>query len=285
MKTSGVRPGDRPSAALPRSVFHLFAGRGSAADRRDREKGGALTMTFHNRAEAARRLAEHVRRLRPEQPVVIALAPRGVPLAVDLAATLGAPLDAVLVRELDAPGCPPGVLGAVGEDGVRVLNRPLAARLGVDPELLDKTAQQASTRTEELRRALREQLPQQRLAGRTAVLVDAGVATGAGASVAATLLRRRGAGSLMLAVPVGVRSALRQLGGHVDALVCVREMPWPRPVHEWYDDYPDLSDQETRQLLVRSARDAGRAASAPVGAGSGAGFGLRARTVQPVMAQ
>src|SRR5947209_15588528 len=131
-------------------------------------------MTFHNRAEAARRLAEQVRRLRPERPVVIALAPRGVPLAVDLAAVLGAPLDAVLVHELAAPGCPPGVLGAVGEDGVSVLNRPLAMRLGVDSELLDKTARYASARTEDLRRALREQLPQQPLEGRTAVLVDAG---------------------------------------------------------------------------------------------------------------
>lgn len=242
-------------------------------------------MTFHNRAEAARRLAEHVRRLRPERPIVIALAPRGVPLAVDLARTLAAPLDAVLVHELDAPGCPSGVLGAVGEEGVLVINRPLAARLGVDPDLLDKTAREASIRTEGLRRALREQLPQQRLDGRTAVLVDAGVATGAGASVAATLLRRRGAGSLVLAVPVGVRSALRQLAGHVDALVCVREMPWPRPVHEWYDDYPDLSDQEARQLLVHSARDTGRDASTAVGAGAGAGFGIRARAVQPVMAR
>jgi predicted phosphoribosyltransferase len=89
----------------------------------------------------------------------------------------------------------------------------------------------------------------------------------------------------VLAVPVGVRSALRQLGGHVDALVCVREMPWPRPVHEWYDDYPDLCDHEARQLLVSSARDAGLEASAAVGAGAGAGFGMRTRAVQPVMAR
>lgn len=218
---------------------------------------------------------------------MVALAPRGVPLAVDLAAALGAPLDAVLVRELDAPGCPPGVLGAVGEEGVRVLNRPLAARLGVDPELLDKTAQQASARTEDLRRALREQLPQQRLEGSTALLVDAGVATGAGASVAATILRNRGPERLVLAVPVGARSALRQLSGHVDAFVCVREMPWPRPVNEWYDDYPELSDHQARQLLLHSARYAGREAPATAGAGSGtgAGFSVRGRAAQPVMAR
>lgn len=246
----------------------------------DRE-GGGLTMTFHNRAEAARRLAEQVRRRRPERPVVVALAPRGVPLAVDLAAVLGAPLDAVLVHELAVPGCPPGVLGAVGEEGVSVLNLPLAVRLGVDPELLHKTAEHASARTEDLRRALREQLPQQPLEGRTAVLVDAGVATGAGASVAATILRRRGAEALMLAVPVGVRSALQQLAGQVDALVCVREMPWPRPVHEWYDEYPDLSDHEARQLLVRSARDIAHEAPAPAGAGAGS----RGRAGQAVLAR
>lgn len=240
-------------------------------------------MTFHNPAEAARRLAEQVRRLRPERPVVVALAPRGVPLAVDLAAVLRAPLDAVLVHELAIPGCPPGVLGAVGEEGVSVLNRPLAARLGVDSELLDKTAQHASARTEDLRRALREQLPQQPLEGRTAVLVDAGVATGAGASVAATILRHRGAETLMLAVPVGARSALRQLGGQVDALVCVREMPWPRPVQEWYDEYPDLSDHEARQLLVHSAHEVGR--EAPAMAGAGGHGGARGRAVQAMLAR
>lgn len=240
-------------------------------------------MTFHNRAEAARRLAEQVRRLRPERPVVVALAPRGVPLAVDLAGALGAPLDAVLVHELALPGCPPGVLGAVGEEGVSVLNRPLAVRLGADPELLDKTARQASARMEDLRRALREQLPQQELAGRTAVLVDAGVATGAGASVAVTILRRRGAGALMLAVPVGARSALRQLRAQVDALVCVREMPWPRPVDEWYDEYPDLSDHEARQLLVRSVRDANQ--KVPAAAGTGSGSALHGRAPLPVLAR
>ena len=238
-------------------------------------------MTFHNRAEAARRLAEQVRRLRPERPVVVALAPRGVPLAVDMAAVLGAPLDAVLVHELALPGSPPGVLGAVGEEGVSVINRPLAARLGVDPELLEKTAQQASVRMEDLRRALHEQLPQQPLEGRTVVLVDAGVATGAGASVAATILRRRGAEALVLAVPVGARSALKQLVGQVDAFVCVREMPWPRPVHEWYDDYPDLSDHEARQLLVRSAKQGARKVPATAGAGSG----MHGRAPLPAMAR
>ena len=61
---------------------------------------------------------------------------------------------------------------------------------------------------------------------------------------------------------------MRQLAGQVDALVCVREMPWPRPVHEWYDEYPDLSDRQARQLLVRSAHDAGHEAPATAGAGA-----------------
>nr|WP_281416557.1 phosphoribosyltransferase family protein [Actinocrinis puniceicyclus] len=234
-------------------------------------------MTFHNRAQAARRLAEHVRRLRPLDPVVVALAPRGVPLAVDVAAALAAPLDAVLIHELAVPGCPPGVLGAVGEDGVMVLNRLLATRLGVDAKLLDKTAQQAAAHTEDLRRALREQLPQQPLKGRTAVLVDAGVATGAGASVAVSVLRKRGADTLVLAVPVGASSGLRRLRSQVDALVCVREMPWPRPVHEWYDDdNPDLSDHEVRHVLVSAAREPG--SGVPAMAGSGAGAGQSAQT-------
>lgn len=87
----------------------------------------------------------------------------------------------------------------------------------------------------------------------------------------------------MLAVPVGARSALRQLSGQVDALVCVREMPWPRPVGEWYDDYPDLSDNEARHMLVQSRREAGR--KMPATAGAGTGSGMHGRAPLPVLAR
>jgi len=211
-------------------------------------------MTFSNRAEAGRRLTEQLRGWQSDPTVVVALAPRGVPLGADVANALGTPLDAVLVHELTAPGCPPGALGAVGEDGVTELNHYLAGRLGVRPEQVEQEARRAITLTTGLQRSLRELVPEQRVTGRTVILVDDGVATGAGASVAITILRKRGASRLVLAVPVGARSALERLRPLVDAVVCVREMPWPRPVAEWYEDYPEVTDHQARWLLRRATR-------------------------------
>jgi putative phosphoribosyl transferase len=185
---------------------------------------------------------------------VVALAPRGVPLAVGVAAALHTPLDAVLVHELSVPGCPPGTLGAVGEDGVTEINTYLAGRLGVGLARVDQEARRAAELILHAQRSLRELVPEESVAGRTVILVDDGVATGAAASVAVTVLRKRGVSRLVLAVPVGARSVLGRLRTTVDALVCVREMPWPRPVGEWYEDYPDVTDEEARELLVRAAR-------------------------------
>jgi putative phosphoribosyl transferase len=209
-------------------------------------------MTFSNRAEAGRRLIEQLRGWQSDPTVVVAIAPRGVPLGADVATALETPLDAVLVHELTAPGCPPGALGAVGEDGVTELNHYLAGRLGVGPEQVEQEARAAIALTTGLQRSLRELVPEQRVTGRTVILVDDGVATGAGASVAVTILRKRGASRLVLAVPVGARGALERLRPLVDAVVCVREMPWPRPVGEWYEDYPEITDQQARRLLRRA---------------------------------
>jgi putative phosphoribosyl transferase len=210
-------------------------------------------MTFCNRAEAGRRLTEQLLARRSDSPVVVALAPRGVPLAADVAEALEAPLDAVLVHELTAAGCPPGSLGAVGEDGVVELNHYLAGRLGVGPDRLEQEARRAISLTAELHRSLRDLVPERPVAERTVLLVDDGVATGAGAAVAATILRKRGASRLVLAVPVGARSALERLRTMVDAVVCVREMPWPRPVAEWYEDYPEVTDHQARRILAHAA--------------------------------
>jgi putative phosphoribosyl transferase len=218
-------------------------------------------MTFSNRAEAGRRLIEQLRGWQSDPTLVVAIAPRGVPLGADVANALGAPLDAVLVHELTAPGCPPGALGAVGEDGVTELNHYLAGRLGVGPEQLEQEARRATALTTSLQRSLRELVPEQPVTGHTVILVDDGVATGAGASVAVTILRKRGASRLVLAVPVGARSTLERLRPQVDAVVCVREMPWPRPVAEWYEDYPEVTDHQARWLLRRPGHHGAREAS------------------------
>jgi putative phosphoribosyl transferase len=211
-------------------------------------------MVFRNRIEAGRRLAERLWVWREQRPVVVALAPRGTPLAVKVAETLDFPLDAVFVHDIVVHGRPEGVLGAVGEGGARVLNPQIADRLGVEWGRLEQAARKAGERAEAGRQALRSVVPEQDMAGCTVLLVNDGVATAASASVAIGILRERGAARIVLAVPVGAREALRRLRPKVDALVCVRTMLWPRPIDEWYDEYPDVTDDEARRLLVGAGR-------------------------------
>ncbi|HLK43563.1 MAG TPA: phosphoribosyltransferase family protein [Thermoleophilia bacterium] len=211
-------------------------------------------MVYSNRAEAGRRLAEHLWVWRAQQPVVIALAPRGTPLAVKIAETLGFPLDAVFVHEIAVPGRPAGVLGAVGEGGVRVVNQEVCDRLGIGSGRLEREAHSAGDLAEGARRALRAITPEVPVAGRTVILVNDGVATGAAASVGIRILRDRGVERIVFAVPVGARGALRRLRPKVDALVCARVMPWPRPVDEWYEDYPEVTDDEAGRLLAGAGR-------------------------------
>lgn len=206
-------------------------------------------MAFSNRAEAADRLAELLFPWQPEHPLVVALAPTGLDLALRIAHTLDTALDAIAVHELTAPGIPAGVLGAAAANGAVIVNPALAKTLGVGPHRLNLEAQRAATRSAALHRAIHDLLPAHQLAGQTALLVNDGVATGAADSLAITILRDQGVKQLVLAVPVGARAALQRLRPLVDALVCVREMPWPRPIDEWYDDYPEITDQRARRLL------------------------------------
>lgn len=211
-------------------------------------------MVYCNRIEAGSRLAEELRVWKPQRPVVVAVAPHGVPLAVEISETLGAPLDAVCVHRIAVAGVPSGALGAVGESGAQVLNSDVADRLGIGPSRLERAARQAGASARKARHALRLQIPERRLTGRTVLLVDDGLATGAASTVAIAALRGRGVGRLVLAVPVGARSALRRVRPKVDALVCLRVMPWPRPVDEWYENYPAVSDPQARRLLAGAVR-------------------------------
>ena len=206
-------------------------------------------MTFSNRAEAADRLAELLRPWQPERPIVVAIVPSGVATAVAVARTLAAPLDAIAVQELTAPGIPVGVLGAAAANGAIIVNPAVAKTLGLEPHRLGLEAQRAAARSAALHRAVHDLLPARQLVGRTALLIDDGTVTGAAALLAVSVLRDQGVKELVLAVPVGTRAALDRLRPRVDALVCVREMPWPRPVQEWYEEYPEITDRYARRLL------------------------------------
>ena len=209
---------------------------------------------FRDRAEAGRELAEQLkRRLGDEGVVVLGLPRGGVPVAFEVARELDAPLDVIVVRKLGVPYQPELGMGAIGEDGVRVLNDEVLAmaRVGED-EVADV---ERSERAELERRAtrFRGSRPRTPLVGRTAVVVDDGIATGSTARAACQVARAHGASRVILAVPVAPRSSLSLLADVTDEVVCLAT---PEPfyaVGQFYRDFSQTSDEEVVELLERAA--------------------------------
>ena len=214
-------------------------------------------MTFENRSEAGRRLGEAVVRLAagempPADSVVVALPRGGVPVGYWVAEALSAPLDVIMVRKLGAPGQPELAIGAIGEGGVRVLSDDLVRRLGVSDAHLDEIAARESAELDRRLTLYRSGRPALNVAGRDVVLVDDGIATGATARAACAVLRRLGAGRIVLAVPVAPPDTLGDMvtSGAVDFGVAVEKPRHMRAIGFWYRDFVQTSDNEVIDLLL-----------------------------------
>jgi putative phosphoribosyl transferase len=206
---------------------------------------------FADRQEAGRRLAEALSDLRGEDVVVLGIPRGGVEVAAVVARELGANLDVVIPRKVGAPGNPELGIGAVAED-VEVLDQRLIGMLGVRQDYLRR---EIAAQQEEIRRraaAYRGDRPATRLEGRVVVVVDDGVATGGTAAAALKWAGAKGAAKVILAVPVAPQEALRRLSKEADD-VMVLATPEPfYAVGQWYDSFPQVSDQQVVELL-RSA--------------------------------
>ncbi|NIH83257.1 phosphoribosyltransferase family protein [Amycolatopsis granulosa] len=235
-------------------------------------------MPFADRRDAGRRLAARLDRWRSRDVVVLAIPRGGVPVAFEVAGALGAPLDVVLVRKLGLPFQPELALGAIGEGGLRVADPDLVRRLGVSAA--DLAAVEAAERSELERRAARFRAGRERVsaAGRTAIVVDDGLATGSTARVAVTAARAAGAARVVVAVPVGAAQAVAALhanaggagraddgagradcAGCADEVVCLECPPEFTAVGQWYADFSQTPDEEVTRLLAGEDCVPGRA--------------------------
>jgi putative phosphoribosyl transferase len=210
-------------------------------------------MLFRNRRDAGRRLAEELSVYRARQPVVVALPRGGVPVGFEVARQLLGELDVVLVRKVGAPQQRELAIGAVSEDGVVVLDDELIARLGVDGPTVRELVQQAEQEVAEQDATLRRARPAARVKGRTVVVVDDGLATGATMRAAVAVLRRRGARRVVIAVPVGAGDTVRALGNIADDVVSTATPPGFMSVGQWYGEFAPVTDDEVLDLLTRSA--------------------------------
>ena len=215
------------------------------------------TQPYRDRADAGRALASRLQGLVDERPVVVGLPRGGVPVAYEVAAALGAPLDIVVVRKLGAPLHAELGMGAVGEGGVRVVNEEVVRALGVTPEEFEEVSAREQAELERrtaLYRGDRSPVP---VEGRTVILVDDGIATGFTAIAGARAHRSRGAARVVLAVPVGPPGAAGRFAGEVDEFVCLDAPEWFFAVGACYEHFGQTGDDEVRTLLERAHGIAG----------------------------
>lgn len=211
-----------------------------------------MDALFKNRTDAGRKLADALRRNGAKHPIVLALPRGGVPVASEVARELRAPIDLIIVRKIGAPWQPELAVGAIAdsEPPEIVRNETIIEELGVDEQAI---AREAAEQQREIarRRAVylknRAPLP---LSGRTAIVVDDGIATGATMRAALLAVKRRGAARIVLAVPVAAAEALEELRPLVDTIVCLTT---PEPFHAigaHYADFHQVSDGEVTAAMA-----------------------------------
>lgn len=209
-------------------------------------------MVFEDRRHAGRELADRLAPLAHERPIVLAVPRGGVPVAVEVARVLAAPLDILTVRKLGAPRNPELGVGAVVEDGTAVLNLEMARSVGMTRPQLDRVIERE---TRELRRRVerfRDGRPPLDVGQRTAILVDDGLATGLTDLAAVRALRARNAGRIVVAIPVGSSEAISMLGAEADEIVCLTTPHELFSVGQWYEDFSPVSDDQVLSLLAEA---------------------------------
>jgi putative phosphoribosyl transferase len=207
---------------------------------------------FEDRRDAGRRLAGKLVRFRDERPVVFALPRGGVPVGYEISRSLGAPLDVFVSRKLGAPDQPEFGIGAVAAGGVRVLNEDVVRRLGITEDYVERITAQEIAEVGRRLRYFRGTRPEPEVAGRTAILVDDGLATGVTARAAVEALRLRGPRRLVLAAPVCAAQTVNLLLPRVDELVCLESPPDLGAIGFWYRNFEQTSDEEVVELLERA---------------------------------
>jgi putative phosphoribosyl transferase len=209
-------------------------------------------MLFKDRLDAGRCLAERLRGLplKSEDLVVLGLPRGGVPLAFEAARALGAPLDVIVVRKVGVPFQPELAMGAIGEGGVRIVNEEVVRMIGVSAAEFD--AAEAREREELDRRAARFRGARERvlLTGRTALIVDDGIATGSTVRAACKVARAQGAARIVVATPVAAPHTVADLSDDADEVIALYTPEQFFAIGQFYEDFAQTSDDEVVRLLA-----------------------------------
>lgn len=208
---------------------------------------------FHNRRDAGQQLAAKVHTMQLDRAVVLGLPRGGVPVAAEVARVLDAPLDVIVVRKLGIPFQPEVAMGAIGEGGARVIDSRLIAAAGVSDEDVARVEARERATLDARVRNVRAIRPRVDLTGRTAIIVDDGLATGATATVACQIARAHGATRVVLAVPVAPAEVLDTFDVADDVVTVLVPTPF-RAVGLHYADFSPTSDDEVADILTAEAQ-------------------------------
>jgi predicted phosphoribosyltransferase len=206
---------------------------------------------FPDRAAAGRALAERLVTYANRRDVVVLALPRGgVPVGLEVARAIAAPLDVFLVRKLGAPGRAELAIGAIAPDGVRVLSAELIQELGIPPALVEQIAARERDELARRERLYRGDRPMPSLRGQVAILVDDGLATGSTMEAAVLAVRQYEPARIVVAVPVGAEETCARLAAVADEVVCVSS---PEPFYAvglWYERFEQITDEQVVAMLA-----------------------------------
>ena len=210
-------------------------------------------MPFRNRADAGRKLAKALASYKKRQPVVLALPRGGVPIAAEVCAALSAPVDLILVRKIGVPFQPELAMGAVvdGSAFVVVRNEDVIQYANIDEATFNAIRDTELSEIKQRRQRYLGTRDRVEIAGRTAIVIDDGVATGATMRVALRAVRARKPQRLVLAVPVAPASTVAELRSEADDVICLEEDDFFIAISDYYADFRQVSDQDVIDILKR----------------------------------
>ena len=220
-----------------------------------RNPDSLISLPLSDRSQAGRLLARELLSYRNRNDVIVLGLPRGgLPVAYEVAQTLNAPMDALLVRKLGVPGQRELAFGAVAIGGVCVLDEAIIAELGLTPEEIDETAAEEQRVLEAGNQKYRQGGPAPQVHGRVAIATDDGIATGSTMRAAVHALRSLGASRVVVATPVASVEAVTMLRQEADYVVSLAQPDPFQAVGCWYRDFSQVTDEEVRWLLEKSSR-------------------------------
>jgi putative phosphoribosyl transferase len=213
-----------------------------------------LSEIFQDRTEAGRELAEQLLDYAGRDDVIVLGLPRGgVPVAFEVAQRLRVPLDVFVVRKLGLPGHEELAMGAIASGGVRVVNEDVLSIIPDAQAIVEMVTAIEREELERRERIYRADRPPPDLKGRSVILVDDGLATGATMRAAVAALHQQGAAKIVVAVPVGAPSTCRDLGNTADDVICLRSPGAFIGVGQYYSDFSQTTDEEVRDLLAQAS--------------------------------